>query len=251
MVTTDASHHKDPQQFLLVPKIEHKPLAKAVRSVPAASSLCQPHVSPALHGGPAPSVLCSLCQSVSHCLPAPHLPSPRLSVLSWVPSHRPACPLLPDPDRQGVGRKACGSGDCSPLLPIPVRGAWGKGPSLCLQQLSQHLAILVLPEPASRHVIKDPVSRTSEGTILRPLASPPPASSLCSGQPLTLCGFRILVTSLRLHIPCVSQMRPLFMPAPWLPGFSPLSYPLPSLPQGWLLSHPSGIGFKAFPGLFI
>ena len=41
VVTTEASHHKDPQQFLPVPKIQHKPLAKAVRSVPAASSLHQ------------------------------------------------------------------------------------------------------------------------------------------------------------------------------------------------------------------
>lgn len=219
VVTTDASHHKGPQQFLLVPKIEHKPLAKTVKSVPAASSLCQPHVSPALQGSPALSVLHPLCQSMSHCLPAPHLPSPWLSVLSWVPGHRPASLLLPDPDCQGAGWKACGLGDCSPLLPIPVSGAWRKGPSLCLQQLSQHLAIQVLPEPASRHVIKDPVSRMSEGTILKPLDSPPPAFSLCSWWPLTLCGFCILVTSLRLHIPCVSQMRPLFMPAPWLPWF--------------------------------
>lgn len=152
VVTTDASHHKGPQQFLLVPKIEHKPLAKAVRSIPAASSPCQPHVSPALHGGSAPSVLRPLCQPVSHCLPATHLPSPRLSVLSWVPGHRPACPLLPDPDRQGAGRKACRLGDCSPLLPIPVSGAWRKGPSLCLQQLSQHLAVLVLSEPSQQNI---------------------------------------------------------------------------------------------------
>ena len=131
--------------------------------------------------------------------PTPPLPMDLSAELG--PRSQAASLLLPDPDCQGTGWKACGLGDCSPLLPIPVSGAWRKGPSLCLQQLSQHLAILVLPEPASRHVIKDPVSRMSEGTILRPLDSPPPAFSLCSGWPLTLSGFCILVTSLRLYIP--------------------------------------------------
>ena len=116
-----------------------------------------PHLSASLMSL-LPSMAAQLRLSFAPCasrwatVPATHLPSPRRSVLSWVPGHRPACPLLPDPDRQGAGRKACGSGDCSPLLPIPVSGAWRKGPSLCLQQLSQHLAILVLSEPSQQNI---------------------------------------------------------------------------------------------------
>ena len=218
VITTDFSHHKGPQQFPLVPKIQHKLLAVAVRPVPSASPLYQPHVSPALHSSPPPVYPSAHHESQWAIVFQPHTCPPHCSQC-WPRAlgHTSACQLHPETDHQGAGQRECGLGVCGSPASCSCQWCLDEGPSLCLQQLTKPLAFLVLPEPASRHLGKGPITRTSGGTILRGLASLQPGPlfpptcllSLCIMQPLVLGDLSILVCFLCFPDKAFAYVTPL------------------------------------------